>query len=129
MGFLLLFMLGLYNIFQDKIKNLISNNNDNKLVKVYLDETSADFDDSKNLSFSESIVLALILSFDSLIGGISIGLLHSNQYLILVSVFVINIILFWIGKNIGKKLRNLVNFNLSYISGMIIILIAILKFI
>lgn len=128
-GFLFLFILGLYNILQDKIKNLLSNNKNNKLVRVYLDETNADFDNSKNLGFSESIVLSFILSLDSLIGGISVGLLNINQYFLLIIVFIINIILFLLGNLIGQKLSNLLNVNLSYISGIMIIVIAILKFI
>ena len=124
-SFSMLLSLGIYNMFQDSIKNYFSTKKRNKFLNVYLDETSADFNNSKNLSLIESIVLSLVLSFDSFVGGLSISLLNFNIINILVVTFIINFIFLILGKYLNKY----TNFNLSYFCGFIIILIALLNFI
>lgn len=128
-GFIILFSLGIYNMFQDKIKDYFSNKKGNRFISVYLDETKADFDNSKNLGLNETFVLAFILSLDSLFGGICIGLLNINTFFVLIIMFIINFILFILGKYIGKYLNRYIAFNLSYLCGFIIILVAFLNFI
>jgi len=128
-GFIILFSLGIYNMFQGKIKSYFSNKKRNRFINAYLDETKADFDNSKNLGLSETLVLSLILSLDSLIGGISIGIFNLNYIYFLIVMFIINFIFLILGKYIGKYLNQIINFNLSYLCGFIITLVAILKFI
>lgn len=127
--FIMLFSLGIYNMFEDSIKKYFSLKKRNKFLNVYLDETSADFDNSKNLSVFESVVLSLVLSLDSLVGGFSISLFNMSTTNILVIVFSINLLFFILGKYLGKYLNKYINFNLSYFCGFIIILIALLNFI
>lgn len=128
-GFIILFSLGIYNMFQDEIKKYFSVKKRNKIINVYIDETKADFDNSKNLGLNESLVLSLILSLDSLAGGISIGFLDLNIICILTVAFIINYALLILGKYIGKYLNKYITFNLSYLCGFIIILIALFNFI
>ena len=128
-GFFILFSLGIYNMFQDKIKIYVSNKRKNGFIDVYLDETKADFDDSKSLGLNETLVLSFVLSLDSLVGGISMGILNLNVFCVLTIMFVINFIFFILGKYIGKYLNRYVQFNLSYLFGFIVILVALLNFI
>ena len=124
---IILLILGLYNLFQDKIKKNLKSKN--KIIEIYLDETKADLDDSKNISYKEALLLSTILSLDSLLGGISIGFMKYNLFYIIILSFFLNILLIICGNLIGKKLGNVCNFNISYLSGIILLLISILKII
>ena len=128
-GFVILFSLGFYNMFQDKIKTYFSFKQKNRFIDVYLDETKADFDNSNSLGFIESVVLAIILSLDSLLGGISISFLDFNIFNVLIIMFITNFVFFLLGKYFGKFLNKCISFNLSYLCGLIIILVALLNFI
>lgn len=127
-SFIILGLLGIYNLVQEKVKAIISKYK-NKIVNIYLDQTNADLDNSKNLNCKEAILLSIILSLDSLVGGISIGFMKYNIFLILLESIIINISFINIGSIIGKKLNTIINFNTSYITGIILILLAILKII
>ena len=124
---IILLILGLYNLFQDKIKKNLKSKN--KIIEIYLDETKADLDNSKNISYKEALLLSTILSLDSLLGGVSIGFMKYNLFYIIILSFILNILFILCGILIGKNLRNVYNFNTSYISGVILLLIAILKII
>ncbi|MBQ7140492.1 MAG: manganese efflux pump, partial [Bacilli bacterium] len=113
------------NVFQDSIKKLLKNYN-NKLINIYLDETKADFNDSKNLNYVEAFNLSLILSFDSLLGGLSIGISYNYILYIIILSFIINLSFLKLGLYIGKKIT-LININTSYISGLILIIISFFK--
>ncbi len=124
---IILLILGLYNLFQDKIKKNLKSKN--KIIEIYLDETKADLDNSKNISYKEALLLSTILSLDSLLGGVSIGFMKYNLFYIIILSFILNVLFILCGILIGKNLRNVYNFNTSYISGVILLLIAILKII
>lgn len=125
--FIILIMLGLYNIYGDKIKYKLSKKNKNKLIDIFIDETKADLNNSKNLDYKEAIILSVILSFDSLLGGISIGFIKYNIFFVLSLSFLINIIFIILGNILGSKIDKYINFNTSYISGIILIMLGILK--
>ena len=124
---IILLILGLYNLFQNKIKKNLKSKN--KIIEIYLDETKADLDNSKNISYKEALLLSTILSLDSLLGGVSIGFMKYNLFYIIILSFILNVLFILCGIFIGKNLRNVYNFNTSYISGAILLLIAILKII
>lgn len=124
---IILLILGLYNLFQDKIKKNLKSKN--KIIEIYLDETKADLDNSKNISYKEALLLSTILSLDSLLGGVSIGFMKYNLFYIIILSFILNVLFILCGILIGKNLRNFYNFNTSYISCVILLLIAILKII
>lgn len=124
---IILLILGLYNLFQNKIKKNLKSKN--KIIEIYLDETKADLDNSKNISYKEALLLSTILSLDSLLGGVSIGFMKYNLFYIIILSFILNVLFILCGILIGKNLRNVYNFNTSYISGVILLLIAILKII
>ena len=124
---IILLILGLYNLFQNKIKKNLKSKN--KIIEIYLDETKADLDNSKNISYKEALLLSTILSLDSLLGGVSIGFMKYNLFYIIILSFILNVLFILCGILIGKNLRNVYNFNTSYISGAILLLIAILKII
>ena len=126
--FLTLLILGLYNIFSDKIKNVLSKNH-NKLFQIYVDETKADLNNSKNLNRIEALILSIILSLDSFVGGISIDFTKNNLFFVVFLFFFINIIFIILGNIIGNSVSKYINFNTSYICGILLIIIGIFKLI
>lgn len=139
LSFSLLMILGIYSLFEGLLKNYIQRKAEldkpltfkifdiNFVLQVYADETKADFDHSHNLTAKESFYLALALSFDSLAVGFGSSLVGGNYILTIVLCFLIGIISIISGVCIGKKLVQSSNLNLSWLSGLILMVLAITK--
>ena len=130
LSFAILMFLGVYRLFEGICKNFIQKKRKldkpvtfkifdfNFALQVYADETKADFDKSKLLSPKEAFYLAFALSFDSL----EIGYLQA-----VLLGFVVGIIVILLGVFIGKKAAENTNLNLSWLSGVILMILAINK--
>ncbi len=119
------------------IKNLINKRLINKtkcfklfnlkfIIQVYGDFKKADQDLSNNISIKEAIVLAITLSLDSLSIGIGYGLTTVN-YLWIIFVFLIGISFFYVGKVIGKTIPQKYDYDLSWVSGVMLIFLSFFK--
>ncbi|WP_438565474.1 manganese efflux pump [Clostridium sp.] len=138
-SFCIFFSLGIYKLFEILIKKYFKKYSLHKqplkfklfdinfALNVYLDEKCADFDNSKYLSLKESFYLALALSLDSLAIGFGIGLYDINFFSLLFFSFIFGVISFKFGGFLGRKLKTKKNINLSWLSGLILILIAFTK--
>lgn len=138
-SFILLFSLGVYRLFESILKNYLVNRQKkiiplkfklfdiNFVIDVYADETKADYDNSKVLTIKESTYLALALSLDSLAVGFSYSLLQTNEILVVSLCFFVGIILLYLGCKIGKKFSEVSSFNISWLSGLLLIIISILR--
>jgi len=139
LGFSLLLILGTYRLFEYIFKSYLSNKIVSKpslefklfdfifVLKVYCDERSADFDNSKILSPKESIYLGTALSLDSIAVGFSCSLCTINYLeIILLSLF-IGFIAIYIGNLVGRKFAIKKNLELSWLSGLLLILLAFLR--
>ncbi len=123
-SFILLVILGLYNIFNDYIKSIIKK--DNNITNIFKNNLKADIDNSKYLSIKESIYLGIILSIDTIIGGFGILLQKINIFNICLISFIINFIFL----NLGKYIKNVnTRINTDIFIGISIIIIAVIKFI
>ncbi len=134
----LLIFLGIEQLFDSYIKSLIKKNknlekkvqfkiSDLKFVlNIYADPQTADIDKSKSLSLFESIFLATALSLDGLVVGFGAGLVQISIIKILICSLIINLLAiiggFFIGNIIGKKCK----LDLSFLSGTILIILAIM---
>ena len=139
LSFSILMILGIYSLFEGLLKNYIQKKAEsdkpltfkifdiNFVLQVYADETKADFDHSHNLTAKESFNLALALSFDSLAVGFGSSLVGGNYIVTIVLCFLIGIISIIAGVGIGKKLVQSSNLNLSWLSGLILMVLAITK--
>ncbi|AGF55245.1 putative sporulation protein YtaF [Clostridium saccharoperbutylacetonicum] len=139
LGFFLLMLLGIYRLFESIFKSYISkySRSDKPLtfkifdfkfiLQVYADEIKADFDNSKSLNIKESFYLGLALSLDSLAVGIGSSLCNVNYFEVLVLCFIIGLIAVSFGSFLGKKFAQKLNLNLSWLSGALLILLAILR--
>ena len=139
LGFLLLMIIGIYRLFEYIFKSYISkySKSDKPLtfkifdfqfvLQVYANEIIADFDNSKCLNIKESFYLAIALSLDSLAVGFGSSLCTINYLEVLVLCFIIGILCVSIGVFLGRKFAQKLPFELSWLSGLLLILLAILR--
>lgn len=110
LGFFALMLIGLMQIFGDRISLAIGKTKSRILAPlrvgaaVFLDHAQADADNSKTLSKIEAVILAIPVSIDSLIGGLGVTT-HGFDLLPLLGIaFVWNFFAVWYGRWIGTKL-------------------------
>ncbi|NMA95251.1 MAG: sporulation membrane protein YtaF [Clostridiales bacterium] len=139
-SFTILLCLGIYYLFESIIKSYINVYlNPNKKIKlklfdlsliiyIYVDEIKADLDNSKHLNPKESFYLAVALSLDSLAVGFGSGLGGINPIRVVLLSLIFGIIAISMGLFVGRKLAERAKFNLSWLAGVVLIGLAILKF-
>lgn len=137
LSFCILMIIGIYRFFEGIFKNYISKKNKllkplkfkifdlNFVLQVYADETIADFDHSKVLTIKESLYLASALSFDSIAVGFGDSLGNSEYLSSIFLCFIIGVLAVSLGQVIGKKLVEKSNLNLSWLSGIILMVLAV----
>ncbi|MDF2567866.1 MAG: sporulation protein [Oscillospiraceae bacterium] len=135
-GFIILFMIGFTDFFQGSIKSYLRSKTNYKkdmkfkfcdikfAVAVYLDETKADADNSKQLSVKEAFYLAVALSIDSLAIGFGSGLAQISIWETLIFCFILNFVAIWFGFFIGQHISKASKIDLYWLSGLILIGIA-----
>lgn len=138
-SFSLLFLLGIYSLFESLVKNFLSTRDylskEVKLklfdigfvINVYIDETKADLDDSKKLDSKEALYLGAALSLDSLTIGFGNSLGNINYLYTIVFSIIIGMIGVKSGLFLGEKIVKKSNINLSWLAGAILIVLAFLK--
>lgn len=133
-SFMILFIIGIISLFQTQMKRYLKKHKEGKLmfsfkeisfvIDVFIDETKADADSSKVLSTSEAIYLAIALSIDSLATGLAFGMaVHDPREVLLIS-FLMGILILTIGQIIGKRISSKINYDLSWMSGVILIILS-----
>ncbi|AIY84333.1 MULTISPECIES: sporulation membrane protein YtaF [Bacillota] len=132
-------ILGIYKLFEGVFKKFMNKyTNTTKpltfklfdfkfALEVYLDEKKADYDRSKNISLKESIYLAIALSIDSLAVGFGASFINVNSLFMIMTCFIFGIASIKIGSYIGKNMISSSNNNLSWVSGICLLVIAFLK--
>ena len=139
LSFAVLLILGISRLFEGILKNFLNkkaldpshiefNLFDFKLIlNVYADATKADLDHSKILSIKEAIYLGIALSLDSLVVGLGFGLNNVNLVEILSLSIILHGLAIFLGVVLGKKCAETLNIDISWLSGFILILLAILN--
>lgn len=139
MSFIILMGLGIYRLFESLFKTLIKKHSNldkpvtfklfdfEFVLQVYADETIADFDKSKILTIKEAFYLALALSLDSLAVGFGSSLVSNGYMQIILLCFIIGFLAVTIGIFIGKKVAEKTSLNFSWLSGAILMVLAIMK--
>jgi len=138
-GVIILFILGVYQLFAGVAKNFINKylEKDKKVnfqlfnfkfvLEIYVDETMADFDQSRRLNMKEALALALALSMDGLAAGFGTALVTVNYARILLMSLVFHMAAVWLGVWIGGKLAQKAKVNISWLSGAILIGLALFR--
>lgn len=133
-SFSVLFFIGVFKIFDSKIKKYIRNKktinfsfcNLNFILEIYSDYSKADIDKSKTLSLTEAISLALALSIDSLSAGLAFNVSYEITILVFVCSLTINILFILLSKLIGC-FTSKTDLDFSFLSGLIFIVLAFMK--
>ena len=133
LGFLILFILGIVKLLDSLIKILInryikSNRLNFKFIlNIYAKPEKADLDHSRTISPLEAFSLALALSLDSLAIGFSAALTNFNILFLLITSFFINGMSIISGLYLGNKITKKIKFDLSWLAGVILIILALLQ--
>lgn len=137
--FIVIFTIGVIKLFDSSIKTYIkkykqvhktltfSFMNFNFILDMYADPEKADIDISKELSPIEAIPLAFALSLDGLAVGLGAALTEINYFQVIFFSLIINILVVIIGCFIGNKIAEKTSIDLSWLSGLILIVLSIFK--
>ena len=137
--FFILFLLGFLRLFEGILKQYLNKKADStnsielcflsfKLVlNVYADATIADLDHSNSLSSKEALYLGIALSLDSIVVGFGAALASIAFVQITFLSIVFNLLSIIIVSFIGHRCASSINFDLSWVSGIMLILLAFIK--
>lgn len=140
LGFVVLFLVGLFNFMQGALKSYIRRQRDNSanmhfrlreidlFVEVLVDETRADADHSNHLSSREALYLAAALSIDSLATGVGIGFTGMVAWQLAACALAVNLAAVFAGCLLGRVLSRCVKLDLSWLGGMVLIVLALCRF-
>ncbi len=136
-SFLILLTLGVFYLFQSIVKAYIrkSSNKNKKLelkvsdliVNIYIDEINADFDNSKSINPKEAFFLAIVLSLDSLAVGFSSGLGNIDYIQVIFLSLIGGILAICMGLFIGQKFVENSKVDVSWLSGILLLILAFKK--
>ena len=138
LSFLILAVLGLSKIFEGTIKAIIKKNDGTRhfsfsmfdigfVLQIFAQYELADKDDSKDLSVKEAVPLAIALGLDGLSVGLAIGLIYTNYALLFGMAFIVGLLCIAGGCYLGTKLSKRIYFDFNIISGLILLVIAIIN--
>lgn len=137
--FIVLFTLGIVRFFEASLKSWVKKDkfsrqkvsfkflNINFFLYVCIDGTEADKDHSNDLTPSEAFSLAVALSLDGLAAGFSAGLTDINYLAVIATSLVINMLAVLLGCLIGNKIVQKTTLNLSWLSGVVLMVLACMK--
>lgn len=138
-SFIVLFILGITKLLDCFTKSIIrkydvidkeikfSMFNLKFILRLYADPEAADVDASKTISPSEAAALAVSLSLDGIAIGFGAALGSINILAVLITTLIVNMAAVTLGCYLGNKIARRAPFNLSWISGVILIALAVAR--
>lgn len=138
-SFLILFFLGIIRLLDNLIKTVIDKHaiinkeiqfcmfNLNFILNIYANPKEADLDQSKTLSPKEAFSLGLALSIDSMAAGVGAALGNINILAVLISSIILSNISVKTGELIGRKISDKSPVQISWLGGILLIALAILR--
>lgn len=138
LGFSVLMILGVVSVCKEFLKKMLRKNDNRRklsfrrggigfVIEIYMEPSKADTDSSNCISCSEACVLGIALSMDSMAAGIGIGLLGTNIAGICIMSFIFCMAAIGTGYLTGKIFTLRSKNDLSWLSGLILIVIAVTK--
>ena len=139
LGLSLLAGLGIVKIFDSSLKALIRRHRDlhrqwqfsafhfRVILNIYANPEQADQDRSGALSVGEATALAVALSLDSLTVGVGAGLDQTPVFAAVLLSFVLGLAAILLGRWLGDKLMRGLQIEVSWISGLMLLVLAGLK--
>ena len=135
--FIVLFVIGIIKLMDSITKSIIKKyNNLNKelrfslfnfrfILNLYANPVEADIDSSKVISPTEAVSIALVLSLDSLAVGFGAALGNTNGLAVFICSFVIGTLAIVLGCYAGNKAAQKLPFNISWLGGVLLIILAV----
>lgn len=139
LSFIILFFLGTVKLFDSTIKAFIKKHRRiskniefscmhlNFILHVYADPPSADIDDSCVLSVREALALAIALSLDGLAVGFGTALSDIKILPVMLLSLSLGLIAVKFGGMLGNRLSRALDFDLSWVSGALLIILSFLR--
>lgn len=97
------------------------------IIDIYGDPLKADRDQNKHLSWKEVIFFSLAMSLDSLIAGTMAAFLKISIPLTVAAAFLMGELFTYLGLFLGHKLSHRCPKDLSWIGGILFMILAVLK--
>lgn len=137
-SFAILFTLGVIKLLDSITKSVIRRHTISKefkfslaglrfILMLYADPEQADTDGSKILSPKEAAWLALALSLDGFAVGLGAALSGASGLVVFVCTLAVGIAAIIAGGLLGNKAARQVKFDISWLSGVLLILLAFLN--
>ena len=136
-SYLLFMIIGIYNLLMPFIKyrilvyknkmKCLSSPNMAMMVDVYLDETKADFDQSKSLNGKEACCLGFFLSLDSCLSGVAFASLSTLTPALFLLRFSVGFLAIVLGGKLGRRLTCKHVWMGNVISGILFLMLAFMR--
>lgn len=101
----------------------------NVILQIYADPKEADLDSSKILTPLEAFPLSIALSLDGLAAGFGMAFGSHSIWLMVLFSILFNFMALFLGDILGKKAAERMKFDMSWAGGVILMVVAILKWI
>lgn len=137
--FLILFTLGVVKLLDGVTKSIIRKHNHLQkefrfklfnfrfILNLYANPIDADVDTSKEISPLEAASLSIALSLDGIAVGFGAAMGNINGWAVVLSSLVITTAAILLGCRLGNRIARKTGFNLSWLSGLVLIVMAFLK--
>jgi putative sporulation protein YtaF len=137
--FFMLFAIGVVKFFDSATRSFINKRNhiDKEIdfsifnlkfiLHIYAKPEAADKDFSKVLSANEAISLAFALSIDGVAAGFGAGVSDISYTMVIITFFIFNLIIMGAGYFLGKKLSEKSEMNIAWVSGLLLMALAVGK--
>lgn len=137
--FLVLFLIGMTKILDNLMKSIIRRVGSLSknihfsffhlrfILSVYADPETADVDRSNSISPIEACSLAIALSLDGMAAGFGAALGDVNGSAVFLASFFTNALAVALGEAIGIRVSSRLRFNVSWVSGVVLIVLAFIK--
>lgn len=138
-SFLLLFLLGLFKLIDGIVKSFIQKhgafssnlqftiNNFRFVLSLYANPESADLDHSKILSAKEAFSLSVALSLDGFAAGLGAAFGNVNGIAVFGCSLITEAIAVLLGAFLGNRAARKLSFPISWVGGLLLIIMAFLK--
>lgn len=97
------------------------------ILNIYSNPMEADADYNHNLSWKETIFFSVAMSIDSLIAGTMAAFLKISVPVTVLCAFLTGVVFTCLGLFLGHKINNRCPQDLSWISGVLFVILAVLK--
>ena len=138
-SFLTLFLIGLVKLLDNAAKAFIRRHEDIRkdfqfslfsfrfVLNIYADPEAADADKSKSISPLEALSVAAALSIDGIAVGFGAAVVDVNTAALVSFSLIFNFAAIVSGSFLGRRAAEIKDVNLSWLSGAVLILIAVSK--